>query len=115
MSLMEKVSMPGKGKKRKEREGKERRKGKGREGKGRERKGKERKRKERKGKEMEKHLKIFKIICNTSDIRGSWCSGITPAQHAGGPGFNPRTVHALLFILYFVEVRKGRKGGESTA
>ena len=25
--------------------------------------------------------------------RGSWCSGITPAQHAGGPGFNPQCVH----------------------
>ena len=23
--------------------------------------------------------------------RGSWCSGITPAQHAGGPGFNPQS------------------------
>ena len=27
-------------------------------------------------------------------VRGSWCSGITPAQHAGGPGLNPQTVHA---------------------
>ena len=26
--------------------------------------------------------------------RGTWCSGITPAQHAGGPGFNPRCVHS---------------------
>ena len=25
--------------------------------------------------------------------QGSWCSGITPAQHAGGPGFNPQSVH----------------------
>ena len=25
--------------------------------------------------------------------QGSWCSGITPAQHAGGPGLNPQTVH----------------------
>ena len=24
---------------------------------------------------------------------GSWCSGITPAQHAGGPGLNPQRVH----------------------
>ena len=23
---------------------------------------------------------------------GTWCSGITPAQHAGGPGFNPQCV-----------------------
>jgi hypothetical protein len=25
--------------------------------------------------------------------KGTWCSGITPAQHAGGPGFNPQRVH----------------------
>ena len=24
---------------------------------------------------------------------GTWCSGITPAQHAGGPGLNPQCVH----------------------
>ena len=24
---------------------------------------------------------------------GTWCSGITPAQHAGGPGVNPQRVH----------------------
>ena len=24
---------------------------------------------------------------------GTWCSGIAPAQHAGGPGFNPQRVH----------------------
>ena len=28
-----------------------------------------------------------------SDFKGTWCSGITPAQHAGGPGFNPQCVH----------------------
>ena len=41
------------------------------------------------------------VFCGTAalvpfsslDSKGSWCSGITPAQHAGGPGFNPRTVH----------------------
>ena len=27
-----------------------------------------------------------------SQSRGTWCSGITPAQHAGGPGFNPQRV-----------------------
>ena len=27
-------------------------------------------------------------------LRGSWCSGITPAQHARGVGFNPWPVHA---------------------
>ena len=26
-------------------------------------------------------------------FKGTWCSGITPAQHAGGPGFNPQRVH----------------------
>ena len=26
--------------------------------------------------------------------KGTWCSGITPAQHAGGPGFNPQCVHS---------------------
>ncbi len=25
---------------------------------------------------------------------GTWCSVITPVQHAGGPGFNPQCVHA---------------------
>ena len=29
----------------------------------------------------------------TCSQRGTWCSGITPAQHAGGPGFNPQRVH----------------------
>ena len=24
-----------------------------------------------------------------SGLKGTWCSGITPAQHARGPGFNP--------------------------
>ena len=27
---------------------------------------------------------------------GRWCSGITPAQHAGGPGCNPQSVHLFL-------------------
>ena len=26
---------------------------------------------------------------------GTWCSGITPTQHAGGPGFNPQCVHLI--------------------
>ena len=26
---------------------------------------------------------------------GTWCSGITPAQHVGGPGFNPQCVHVF--------------------
>ena len=31
--------------------------------------------------------------------RGSWCSGITPAQHAGGAGFNPQCVHLLCSVV----------------
>ena len=31
---------------------------------------------------------------------GTWCSGITPAQNAGGPGFNPQCVH-----IYHCRVR----------
>ena len=27
--------------------------------------------------------------------RGTWCSGITPAQHVGGPGLNPQCVHII--------------------
>ena len=30
---------------------------------------------------------------HTQPSTGTWCSGITPAQHAGGPGFNPQRVH----------------------
>ena len=26
-------------------------------------------------------------------FEGTWCSGITPAQHAGGSGFSPQCVH----------------------
>ena len=32
-------------------------------------------------------------IANRIFPEGTWCSGITPAQHAGGPGFNPQRVH----------------------
>ena len=31
-------------------------------------------------------------------LKGTWCSGITPAQHAGGPGFNPQRVHHLWIL-----------------
>ena len=34
--------------------------------------------------------------CLTQGLQGSWCSGITPAQHAGGPGFNPQCAHVLM-------------------
>ena len=30
---------------------------------------------------------------------GTWYSGITPAQHAGGPGLNPQCVHSIPFCL----------------
>ena len=29
--------------------------------------------------------------------RGTWCSGITSASHAEGPGFNPQCVHCNCF------------------
>ena len=32
---------------------------------------------------------------------GTWCSGITPAQHAGGPGLNPQRVHAFATVRKF--------------
>ena len=39
-----------------------------------------------------------------SQSRGTWCSGITPAQHAGGPGFNPQRVQ---FDLSYVAAHLG--------
>ena len=36
-----------------------------------------------------------------AQLRGSWCSGITPAQHARGAGFNPRPVHVRLRLSQF--------------
>ena len=38
--------------------------------------------------------------CLTQGLQGSWCSGITPAQHAGGPGFNPQCVHLLCSVVW---------------
>ena len=35
-------------------------------------------------------------------LKGSWCSGITPAQHAGGPGFKPQRVHIALYAIEMV-------------
>ena len=35
-------------------------------------------------------------------FKGTWCSGITPAQHAGGPGFNPQRVHLARFSHFLV-------------
>ena len=31
--------------------------------------------------------------CGCTAITGTWCSGITSAPHAEGPGFNPQCVH----------------------
>ena len=39
-------------------------------------------------------------------LSGTWCSGITPAQHAGGPGFNPQRVHACAARAVFARVAK---------
>ena len=38
-------------------------------------------------------------------LRGSWCSGITPAQHARGAGFNPRPVHAHVRLRWSFSLR----------
>ena len=38
-------------------------------------------------------LPWFQEISDATDVSGTWCSGITPAQHAGGPGLNPQCVH----------------------
>ena len=32
-------------------------------------------------------------VCECRQM-GTWCSGSTHAQHAGGPGFNPQCVHS---------------------
>ena len=40
-------------------------------------------------------LFIFAVF-EIHEQMGTWCSGITPAQHAGGPGFNPQRVHGCL-------------------
>ena len=43
--------------------------------------------------------------------RGTWCSGITPAQHAGGPGFNPQCVHLVAEALC---LRKRKRGNQTS-
>ena len=44
---------------------------------------------------------ISKISCwATKASTGTWCSGITPAQHAGGPGFSPQCVHWYVHPCY---------------
>ena len=36
---------------------------------------------------------LFLKVANPD--RGTWCSGITSASHAAGPGFNPQCVHLM--------------------
>ena len=40
-----------------------------------------------------KHPARSNLSEGTFYSKGTWCSGITPAQHAGGPGLNPQCVH----------------------
>ena len=32
-------------------------------------------------------------------LKGTWCSGITSASHAEGPGLNPQCVHSIASVL----------------
>ena len=49
------------------------------------------------------HVSLFEMHCVSVCagaippllLLGTWCSGITPAQRAGGPGLNPQCVHRL--------------------
>ena len=44
------------------------------------------------------------ILCLRSSSLGTWCSGITSASHAEGPGLNPQCVHFLVesqVVSYF--------------
>ena len=40
-----------------------------------------------------------RVVANTGGVSpvhtGTWCSGITSALHAEGPGFNPQCVHFM--------------------
>ena len=41
---------------------------------------------------------VVSLTCTqekTNVLLGTWCKGITPAQHAGGAGFNPQCVHFI--------------------
>ena len=38
----------------------------------------------------------------THSVLGLWCSGITSALHAEGPGFNPRRVHVFSLITKII-------------
>ena len=46
-------------------------------------------------------------ISNRIFPEGTWCSGITPAQHAGCHGFNPQRVHLLHMSLCARHARRG--------
>ena len=37
-----------------------------------------------------------RVSSSIFSLKGTWCSGITSASHAEGPGFNPQCVHAML-------------------
>ena len=41
------------------------------------------------------------IVVSEIVLTGTWCSGITSALHAEGPGFNPQCVHARLLPSMF--------------
>ena len=44
------------------------------------------------------HCSFSFFFCNASQSQlslGTWCSGITSASHAEGPGFNPQCVHFM--------------------
>ena len=38
---------------------------------------------------------VVQISLGCIEHRGTWCSGITSASHAEGPGFKPQCVHFL--------------------
>ena len=37
--------------------------------------------------------KCVRLVGFQAGVSGAWCSGITSAPHAEGPGFNPQCVH----------------------
>ena len=41
--------------------------------------------------------------CRASSLKGLWCSGITSASHAEGPGFKPRRIHSFYFCFWLCE------------
>jgi hypothetical protein len=47
-------------------------------------------------------VRFLAVACGCQQVppMGTWCSGTTPAQHAGwGPGFNPQRVHLFVRAL----------------